>query len=144
MAHMEDYLQGLYEDEGLTDELEDEVAQTLLAWAEGEYTRLIDTHSDEDELEGKLKQVRRAMKAVNGLIGERSDGDEEALQEKITRFVNTLAELGHMIPDEAVETLRQQHTQLDPATLVQRLTTLHHPQDGASAQAIDQPDEPLA
>ncbi|MGV2435096.1 MAG UNVERIFIED_CONTAM: hypothetical protein LVT10_09685 [Anaerolineae bacterium] len=55
---MNEYLQKLYEDERLTDELQDEVAQTLLAWAQAEYTRLMETHTDKTQLETQLKRVR--------------------------------------------------------------------------------------
>lgn len=138
---MNEYLQKLYDDERLTDELQDEVAQTLLAWAQAEYTRLMETHTDKTQLETQLKRVRRAMRAVNRLMRDRLAGDEKALQKKITRFVDILSEIGHMIPEEAVTTLREQQAELEPITLVQRLTTLHLPQGGASTDTIDAPEE---
>lgn len=127
MAHHEDYLQGLYEDEGLTDELEDEAAQTLLSWAEAEYKRLIATTSDEATLEAQLKLVRRAMKSVNKFVVAQLEGDEEAMQQKLTQFVDTLTELGHIIHAEAVDGILQAQAELNQTALVLALTALPVP-----------------
>ena len=140
MAHLEDYLQGLYEDEGLTDELEDEAGQTLLTWAEAEYKRLIATHSDESTLEGMLKLVRRAMKNVNKFIAAHLEGDEEVMQEKLSQFVNNLTELGYIIADEAVESIQQGYTELEQTTLVVALTALTSSSSNESSPPLEGTD----
>ncbi|GEM_PF-4708877 len=71
-------LEGLRENEALTDLLDDRSAKALLAWGESIVKRQAQTSRTEPEFAGRTRQVRHVLRAVNELCATRnalSDAD---------------------------------------------------------------------
>lgn len=96
MPDLQDAIEQLYGNEGLTDELMDEAAGVLLRWAEGDITQAVTQFAaDEEAFEAHFKRVRKAMKRLNSLIGTRDAIDEAEAQETLAALTEDAQALGY-------------------------------------------------
>lgn len=91
-------IERLYEDESLTDELDDDSAQPLLAWAEGK----IGTLEEDDTLETRAKAIRQLIKRVNRLVGKRSYEADETIEALLQELVSFAVENGYSLDSAQV------------------------------------------
>ena len=66
-------IQQLYEDEGLTSALTDEPATILLSWGEEQLKSLADFDYEQPDLVRTAYQLRRVMRAINRLVERQAD-----------------------------------------------------------------------
>jgi hypothetical protein len=81
------YVEQLYEDERLTDNLADQSAGTLLKWGEAQLKALAGLNLDEAALDGAARQLRSLMRSINNLAGQHMDLSEEELVEGLIDLV---------------------------------------------------------
>ena len=108
MVDIESVMARLYEDEGLTTDLDDSEAQQLLKWAEAQVTQMAQTQTDDavfDEIFGVLRQF---VKRVNRVVGQRAELAPEELTEQLSKLADNARALnaGEM-PAQALDASAQ-------------------------------------
>jgi hypothetical protein len=113
------FVDRLLESENLTDNLEDEAANTLIKWGIGQIDHLI-AGKDDETAGTKVNQLMSLMRAVNSLAGDPSAISLAPLFKLLNRFAQTfdkdhqiseserqavVQEISHMQPQEAVSYL---------------------------------------
>ena len=89
MSHvdLEGALTRLYESENLTDELTDTAAKTLLEWGESQVKHLAETSPDADTFDERAKTLRRMLRGVNRVVGQRGTLAPEAQRESLQQII---------------------------------------------------------
>jgi hypothetical protein len=77
----------LYESEGLTDNLTDEAATRLLQWGEQQLNNLAHLQLGQTDLENAAQALRRALRSVNHLIGQRAELSDTEMVEHLIKLV---------------------------------------------------------
>ena len=93
----------LYESEGLTDALSDEAAKILLQWGEQQLNYLAHLQLNQTDLENAAQALRRAIRAVNHLIEQRTEiSDTEMVQHllKLIEQVITITAIAQKSPPQ--------------------------------------------
>jgi hypothetical protein len=78
----------LYESEGLTNALTDEAATLLLQWGEQQLNNLAHLQLNQADLENAAQVLRRAMRSVNRLVGQRAELTETEMVEHLIKLVD--------------------------------------------------------
>jgi hypothetical protein len=78
----------LYESEGLTNALTDEAATRLLQWGEQQLNNLAHLQLNQTDLENAAQALRRAMRSVNRLIGQRAELSDTEMVEHLLKLVD--------------------------------------------------------
>jgi hypothetical protein len=124
----------LLDDEGLTDEMQDAEAQTLLDWGIAfsrrlsEHTLNMDDARAEEYLSAALPNLRRVIRRTNKLIGSLPQADTEMLVSSLTGIFESAAKVPELAADPPS----------DPAALVGTLAQL--PPADALAQILSRLD----
>lgn len=134
---LEEAIQRLYDDASLTDELTDGPAQTLLSWAEGALSPLVERHADESPFEAAFKALRILTKTINRLTWERMDLDADGLRERLSQLADQSQPLGYTLDQARADAFISQQESLDEAQAVTALIGLFGHGQGAT-----QPGEP--
>lgn len=124
MVDIESVMARLYEDEGLTTDLDDSEAQQLLKWAEAQVTQMAQTQTDDavfDEIFGVLRQF---VKRVNRVVGQRAELAPEELTEQLSKLADNARALnaGEM-PAQALDASAQSLESATPSALIDILTS---------------------
>jgi hypothetical protein len=77
----------LYESESLTDALSDEAATLLLQWGEQQLNYLAHLQLNQADLEQAAQALRRAIRAVNHLIGQRTTLSDTEMVEHLLKLI---------------------------------------------------------
>lgn len=77
----------LYEDYSLTEGFDEEQAQLINTWAEGQLQQSAETVSDETEFEDRYNDITRILKMVNRFIIKRSEMDETKQRRFMELFI---------------------------------------------------------
>jgi|GEM_PF-1731458 len=77
----------LYESEGLTNALTDEAARRLLQWGEQQLNQLAHLQLGEADLEQAAQALRRAIRAINHLIEQRSTLSDTEMVEHLLKLI---------------------------------------------------------
>jgi len=88
------FVEQLYEDERLTDNLADQSAGTLLKWGEARLKSLAELNLDEAALDGAAHQLRSIMRSINRLAGQHVDLSEDELVEGLIDLVEDTLKYG--------------------------------------------------
>lgn len=77
---LEEAVTRLYENESLTDELDDQPAALLLQWAESQVSQLVTQYRDDDAFEEAFKALRLLVRSMTRYVARRADtpSDEQA------------------------------------------------------------------
>ena len=133
-------IEGLYENEALTSDLDDESAGEFLKWAEDKVRKIVDTTGElddeaaEEAMYPKMKAVRRMARYINSAARGSVD-DESRTLDKILRQARMI--YGDRFVEPNPEQLASLKTVLKhkPASLVRALNDLFEgEQDGASQE----------
>jgi hypothetical protein len=117
----------IFDDESLTDELTDDEAKFLLKWGERQVFALSRGGMGGEAFDEATHQLRRLMRQINRLTGQRSGMDVEGQRAVLNEVVGQARALGFEAPDwQAEHFLYIQHT-LDNAECLRVLTTLVAP-----------------
>jgi len=81
------YIEQLYEDEALTDSLTDQEAKILLGWAEQQLRSLTPLQAKPDQLDGAARQLRRVVRTINQLMGQKAGLSETQMVQRLLRLV---------------------------------------------------------
>lgn len=79
-------VQSLYEEIGVRDELTDDEAQTLLAWAEEQVTRIAAQDLDDEGFETALAQLKRLMRGMNRFSARLAELSPEEQQSMLAKM----------------------------------------------------------
>ncbi len=124
MVDIESVMARLYEDEGLTTDLDDSEAQQLLKWAEAQVAQMAETQTDEavfDEIFGVLRQF---VKRVNRVVGQRAELAPEELSEQLSKLAeNARALNAGELPAQALSASAQSLESTTPSALIDILTS---------------------
>ncbi len=88
-------IQQLYEDEGLTSALTDEPATILLSWGEEQLKDLAGFDYNQPELVRTAYQLRRVIRAVNRLVERQADLSEKEMVERLLKLVERAIQFGN-------------------------------------------------
>ena len=77
----------LYENEGLTDALDDQPAKLLLQWAESQISTMADRHDNEETFEETFKQLRFLVRAINRFAAQRDSMPPEEKQDYVQQRI---------------------------------------------------------
>ncbi len=84
----------LYEDYSLTEGYDDEQAQLVHAWAEGQLQLSANTVNDEAEFEERYNDITRVLKMVNRFIVKRAEMDEVKQRRFMQLYIERAAQGG--------------------------------------------------
>ncbi len=87
-------IQQLYEDEGLTSALTDEPATILLSWGEEQLKDLAGFDYEQPEMVRTAYQLRRVIRAVNRLAERQADLSEKKLVQRLLQLVEKAIKFG--------------------------------------------------
>jgi hypothetical protein len=87
-------IQQLYEDEGLTGALTDEPATILLSWGAEQLKGLAGFDYDQPDLVRTAYQLRRVMRAINRLVERQADLSEKELVQRLLKLVERAINFG--------------------------------------------------
>ena len=132
-------LEQLYERPNLADNLTDDDARILLNWGEVQLRELAAANLEQRQFEEFANLVQRVMRAVNRLVGQRADIDDEKMRKRMLRLLTqaislaggdeqTLEQWRNMPGAEslidAANQLIEQKSELSDAEMVERLLQL--------------------
>src|ERR1041385_8939475 len=89
----------LLEAENLTDNLEDDAANTLIKWGIGQIDHLIKGVNDEEVAGDKVNDLMALMRGINSTAGNPSAASQEKLHELLERYAQTFGK-AHQIRSE--------------------------------------------
>ena len=123
----------ILESEGLTDDLEDAAAKRLLAWGIAQAKRLAIQAADDDP-DRAVSNLRRVIKRVNNLVADGAALSDAEFAAKVDELVALAGEkIGIRVQSQPrPQTLLADRSQLDPVTLVERITALLTPHESES------------
>ena len=104
------FVEQLYEDERLTDNLADQSAGTLLKWGEARLNGLAELNLDEAALDGAARQLRSIMRSINRLAGQRVDLSEDELVEGLIDLVEETLKYGDTLSTPTKEPAHGEET----------------------------------
>jgi hypothetical protein len=96
-AEVQEQISRLYEDESLTDELNDEEATLLLEWGEASLNRLMFTDSIDPDAFGT--SLRHMLRRINRYVGKRSYEDEVGEAEAMADMLAWLEKNGFSVTE---------------------------------------------
>ncbi len=88
-------IQQLYEDEGLTNALTDEPATILLSWGEEQLKDLVGFDYRQPDLVRTAYQLRRVIRAINRLVERQADLSEKELVQRLLKLVERAIQFGN-------------------------------------------------
>ena len=115
----------LLEAENLTDNLEDEDADTLLKWGIAQINPLIKGIRDEDAAGEKVNHLMGLMRQVNLIAGNLSTVSEDKIQELLEQFTETF-DKDHHVSDEERKEVAEKLSQMQPGEAVNYLLDWMH------------------
>jgi hypothetical protein len=121
----------LLESENLTDNLEDEEANTLLKWGIAQINPLVDGITDEDAAGEKVNHLMGLMRQVNSIAGNPSTVSEEKIQQLLEQFTQTFNKEQH-VSDEEKKAAAEKLSQMQPGEAVTYLLDWMHSQKQSS------------
>ncbi len=131
----------LYEDESLTDELDDTAASALLRWASGYLNLLVGRYTQRAEFEAAFKVLRVFTKRVNRLVGRNAQLDTDAVHQQLIKLAEAAAELGTAVPEARLAAYLQAREALSVTEAITMLTDWLNPHEGSSEH--DTPTRPV-
>ena len=90
----------LLESENLTDNLEDDDANTLINWGVAQIKPLVKGITDEDAAGEKVNHLMDLMRQVNSIVGNLSTVSEEKIQTLLEQFTQTFDKDHHVSAEE--------------------------------------------
>jgi hypothetical protein len=115
----------LLESENLTDNLEDEDANTLLKWGIAQISPLIKGIKDEDAAGEKVNHLMELMRQVNSIAGNLSTVSEDKIQKLLEQFTETF-DKEHDVTDEERKAVAEKLSQMQPGDAVKYLLEWIH------------------
>jgi hypothetical protein len=110
------FIDRLLESENLTDNLDDEAANTLIKWGINQIDHLV--KDKDDEAAGtKVNQLMSLMRAVNSIAGDPSTVSSDSLFKLLDRFAETF-DKDHPISENERRTVTQQISRMQPKDAV--------------------------
>ncbi len=117
----------LLESENLTDNLEDEDANTLIKWGISQVSPLTNGITDEDAAGEKVNNLMALMRQINSIAGNLSDISEDKIQKLLEQFTQTFGK-EHHVSDEERKTVAEKLSQMQPGEAVNYLLEWIHSQ----------------
>lgn len=132
----------LYENTNVRDELTDDEADALLAWAEAELSRLDRADLDDDAYAAQVDTLLGLLKQVNRYAGRQGQAAAQGVDAAPAKIAELAGALGHSAEPQQVAAAGTG----DPAGTISALTALFTNQGGkaAAASAEAQPALPSA
>jgi|ERR1041385_7775802 hypothetical protein len=116
----------LLEAENLTDNLEDDAANTLIKWGIGQIDHLIKGVNDEEVAGDKVNDLMALMRGINSTAGNPSAASQEKLHELLERYAQTFGK-AHQISEEEQKAVIEKLSQMQPGEAVKYLLDWMHP-----------------
>ena len=113
------FIDRLLESENLTDNLEDEAANTLIKWGISQIDHLI-KDKDEETAGAKVNQLMSLMRAVNSVAGDPSAVSLAPLFRLLNRFAQTF-DKDHPISEDERSTVAKEISSMQPKDAVDYL-----------------------
>ena len=113
------FIDRLLESENLTDNLEDEAANTLIKWGISQIDHLI-KDKDEETAGAKVNQLMSLMRAVNSVAGDPSAVSLAPLFRLLNRFAQTF-DKAHPISENERSTVAKEISSMQPKDAVDYL-----------------------
>lgn len=115
----------LLESENLTDNLEDDDANTLINWGVAQIKPLVKGITDEEAAGEKVNQLMSLMRQINSIAGNLSTVSEEKIQMLLEQFTQTF-DKDHHVSDEELKTVAEKLSQMQPGEAVNYLLDWMH------------------
>jgi hypothetical protein len=115
------FIDRLLESENLTDNLDDEAANTLLKWGISQIDHLV-KDKDEETAGSKVNQLMSLMRSVNSMAGNPSTASTQSLFNLLDIFAQTFGK-NHFIGDKERRAVVQQISGMEPKDAVDYLLT---------------------
>ena len=112
----------LLETENLTDNLEDDAANTLIKWGIGQIDRLTNSIRDQDEeaAGAKVNRLMSLMRSVNSIAGDPSAISPDSLLKVLDRDALTFNQ-DHQIDEDERKDVAQRLSTMEPKEAVEYL-----------------------
>lgn len=117
----------LLESENLTDNLEDDDANTLINWGVAQIKPLVNHITDEDAAGEKVNDLMALMRQVNSIAGNLSTVSEDKIQKLLEQFTQTF-DKDHHVSDDDLKAVAEKLSQMQPGEAVKYLLDWMHSQ----------------
>ena len=118
----------LLETENLTDNLEDEDANTLIKWGVSQIDHLVNGVEDEEAAGEKVNHLMQLMRAINSTAGNPSAASQEKLRKLIEQHAQTFGK-AHPMDDDERKAVTEKLSKMQPGQAVKYLLEWMHPQE---------------
>ncbi len=114
------FVDKILETENLTDNLEDNAANSLLKWGTAQVGKLIQGVEDEEAAGAKVNDLMQVMRGLNALAGNPSDVTHEKIADLVNRYD---ALMGEVKVDEAERrSVAERVAKMEPGDAIRFLT----------------------
>jgi hypothetical protein len=110
----------LLEAENLTDNLEDDAANTLIKWGIGQIDRLTNNMQDDERVGAKVNRLMSLMRGVNSIAGDPSAISSDALMKIVDRYAQ-IFDKDHQIEEVERRDVAQKLSTMQPKEAVEYL-----------------------
>ncbi|HLO31650.1 MAG TPA: hypothetical protein VK249_21030 [Anaerolineales bacterium] len=114
------FIDRLLESENLTDNLEDEAANTLIKWGIAQIDHLTKSIEEEEAAGEKVNHLMGLMRGVNSVAGNPSAASPDALLRLLDRYAQTF-DKEHCIDEDERKAMAQKLSTMQPKEAVQYL-----------------------
>jgi hypothetical protein len=126
MSQLERAKEALYGDTTIRDELSDEEAKKLYAWAEARITELAAKHLDDEAFDAAWEELRKLLMRINRFVGRRGNMSAEEQGEYLGKVADAAsAALGVSLA--FAQSAGSELANLDNAAAVEKLTRMIAP-----------------
>jgi hypothetical protein len=133
MSQLDRAKEALYGDTTVRDELTDDEAEKLFAWAETRIADLAARHLDDDAFDAAWEELRKLLMRINRFVGRRINMSAEEQSDYLTKVADAAASaLGITLAPEQMAAFQSKQADLDNAAAVEALTQLIAPPAAAS------------
>lgn len=132
---MESAITRLYDNEGLTDELDDQPAKLLLQWAESQLALMVNRHTNEEAFEDAFKSLRLLVRSMNRFAARRdsmaADEQRNYVQRRIIERAQAMGFTTQAARVESLESWVQSQQAADQLRCVQATIKLVEGESGS-------------
>lgn len=119
------FVDRILESENLTDQLEDDEADTLLNWGISQIDNLLEDVHDEEAAGEKINQLMHVMRGLNSLAGNPSRASQEAIADLLNRYSKMVGRSVGVEEDER-RSVAKNVSEMQPGEAIQHLKEWLH------------------
>lgn len=142
MTDIQGAVQQLYENSSLREDLNDEQAKVVLAWAEKQIPALAEKFPDQAAFDEAFGTLQRIIRGFNRLIGHGADYSSMQFRDRTAKVVEWARSIQLPVDDAAIDTFVSEVASMDAVGQVAALSQALAPTTTEAEAETPVPDEP--